>query len=94
VRRAVCLLVLGLCLFVAFGALVEAEDCEQVCVGDQECATDVCCSCCVHFRVDRPRACGAAASAMESRPLVARAEAAHSAPDPREVLHVPKANLF
>jgi hypothetical protein len=85
---------LGLCLFVAFGPLVEAEDCDQLCTGERECSTDFSCSCCVHFRVDPPRPCGAAPSAMESRPLVCRAVAPHSAPDPREVLHVPRAHLL
>ena len=93
-RRPVFVLMLALCLFAASGLLVEAADCDQVCAGDEECSTDVCCSCCVHFRVDPPRACGAALRDVESGPVASRAEPPRSAPDPREVLHVPKAFLL
>jgi hypothetical protein len=70
VRRALFVLMLGLCLFAAAGPLVEAADCEQVCADDQDCSTDACCSCCVHFRVDPPRSGGVASCALESRPVV------------------------
>jgi hypothetical protein len=94
VRRSLFVLMLGLCLFAAAGPLVEAADCEQVCADDQDCSTDACCSCCVHFRVDPPRAGGVASCALESRPVVPGSQPARLAPDPREVLHVPKTVLL
>jgi hypothetical protein len=94
VRRTLFVLMLGLCLFAAAGPLVEAADCAQVCADDQECSTDVCCSCCVHFRVAPPRAGGLVPSAVEGRPVVPGSQPARLAPDPREVLHVPKTVLL
>lgn len=93
VIRAVRILMIALCLFAACGPLAEAASCDQACVtgsDGEECATDLCCSCCVHFRIDPPRLGGAAPHAGDSRPIAAAVEPPQLVSDPREVLHVPK----
>jgi hypothetical protein len=92
-RRSLLALMLGLIVCAALAPLVEAGQCVQSCAGDTEdgaCADDLCCSCCVHFRVDPPRAAGSAPGLSVTGRVAAPLFARPSPPGPREVLHVPK----
>lgn len=85
-RRAVIVLMLALCAFAGLTPVLEAG-CAEACPDD---APATCCSCCVHFKVDAP---GAAAASLEAPPARATGEARATrpaAPDPRDILHVPK----
>jgi hypothetical protein len=93
-QRGVVVLALGLLLLGAFAPGVEAlSGCPQACDGDDgdnRCAHEVCCSCCLH-----------AGPATVGPPMM-QAPVPHSAPtylssavvppsaDPRALLHVPK----
>jgi hypothetical protein len=92
-RRAVFVLMLATAVFAGLAPLLEAG-CTQECVGDAAadgCAQDACCSCCLHFRVDPPQDSPAAAQVIVSGRLLAPRVHRLSSPDPREILHVPKA---
>ena len=96
-RRRIFALMLGLIVFAALAPLLEASQCEQSCVGDAndgECSQDLCCSCCVHFRVDPPRAPMTAPGFSVTGSVVMHLLDRPASPAPREVLHVPKPTSF
>lgn len=85
-RRAVLVLMLALASFAGLAPVLEAG-CAEACTDD---APAPCCSCCVHFKVDAP---GMAAGAIDDpavRPPAAPQACRPAAPDPRDILHVPK----
>jgi hypothetical protein len=88
-RRSVFVLMLALAAFAGLAPVVEAGCAEQCADG----APDLCCSCCVHFKVDAPESVAAPAPHgcldASSAPVGVRP----SSPDPRDILHVPKTSL-
>jgi len=85
-RRAVLVLMLALCAFAGLAPVLEAG-CAEACADD---APAPCCSCCVHFKVDTPRVTAAAIDAAVFRTTGAPGAMRPTAPDPRDILHVPK----
>ena len=93
-KRALLFGGLLLLLFAAAGPVLEAAlPCVQECLGDEPaggCSLEVCCSCCVHFRVAPP----GANDLPRGEPMVALVEPMGARPvstaDPREILHVPR----
>jgi hypothetical protein len=84
---------LALALFAFLGSVLEAAECVSACAGEGpagECGQDLCCSCCVHFRIDRPLGCPTCATADPGRSLAPGDADLGAAPDPRDILHVPK----
>lgn len=92
VRRLVSLLLLATLLAVASQALPCVAD-EGCCPGDsRERPMDPDCACCVHLaRVEIPDATAAPVPAHAAGALSPRASTLPASPDPREILHVPRA---
>jgi hypothetical protein len=92
--RALRLLGLALLLFAAAGPVLEAlSPCGQECLGDEPaggCSLELCCSCCVHFRIDPPSACDLPRGLPSLERVVAPGAGPASTADPREIPHVPK----
>jgi hypothetical protein len=91
------MLVVALAVF-ALGTLapvVEAlAPCQETCVDDSRddaCASDQCCSCCVHSRIVSPQRLLQVEALAQSSRLTSPAPAAAATADPREILHIPKA---
>ena len=90
------LVTIGL-VFLALAALAPAVEalvpCPEPCMDEGQegqCASEQCCSCCVHARSVKPdRAVGADPLAPSSH-VVPTAAAHPPAADPRDILHVPK----
>jgi hypothetical protein len=89
-RRAVLVLMLALAAFAGLAPALEAG-CAEECADD---APDLCCSCCVHFKVDAPRVAAALVDPAVSRPSRAPLAVRPASPDPRDILHVPKTALL
>jgi hypothetical protein len=92
-RRAALLGMLGLAVFLALAPLVEAACPGEDCGGDEPfggCSLDLCCSCCVHARVDPPLATSGLPRDVSGGTLCAGAVLRLVRSDPREILHVPK----
>jgi hypothetical protein len=92
--RFVLLVGLGLLVFVALGPALEAAlPCEQPCPGgdgDGDCSRDLCCSCCVHVRLDGPRPSGPLLTEPQVHGVPILAAGWVPSPEPHEILHVPK----
>jgi hypothetical protein len=84
----------ALVLIVATSALgASLEWCAEDCAGDGpdgSCALEACCSCCVHSRVDPPRATSVEPDPPLADSLPGHAGIVPASPDPRDILHVPK----
>jgi hypothetical protein len=94
VTRTLRLLGLVLLAFAAAGPGVEAiVPCLDECPTDDAaggCSLEMCCSCCVHFRVDPPGKSGLAPELRALARVMAGAAPLGPTADPREILHVPK----
>jgi hypothetical protein len=95
-RRVAATFLMAVAFAASVGASWEAVACEQACVGDEAndaCSDEVCCSCCVHARLDRPRIAEAAASTARATAFPSPDPERAVVPDPHDILHVPKARL-
>jgi hypothetical protein len=90
------LVVLGLVLLAAAAlapALEALVPCAEPCVDegqDGQCASEQCCSCCVHARFVEPDRTPTTGPFAPSAVVPAPATALPPAVDPRDILHVPK----
>jgi hypothetical protein len=90
------LVVLGLVLLAAAAlapALEALVPCAEPCVDegqDGQCASEQCCSCCVHARFVEPDRAPTTARFAASALVAAPAATLPPAVDPRDILHVPK----
>ena len=83
---------LALALFVGLGAFVDAACAEELQVGpDGGCSLELCCSCCVHVRIDS-HVVLALPSPPCAKATLSRSLERKLLPEPREVMHVPKAS--
>jgi hypothetical protein len=93
-RRFTVLLALALALFAALGPVAEVvQACAQECRVDEPdggCSADLCCSCCVHFRIEPPRVLHVVSAAVQARGFDLPSRARVASPEPGEILHVPK----
>ena len=88
-RRAVLVLMLALAAFAGLAPVLEAA-CAEPCADDSPAP---CCSCCVHSKVEAPRVTPSAAVLVRSGAQAAPRVLRPAAPDPRDILHVPKPSL-
>jgi hypothetical protein len=94
VRRSLLVFALAVFAMSALAPIAEAlapclEECQSDGPGD-DCATDQCCSCCVHSRLVSPQCLGKAKPLSRSSRVVSATLAPAAAADPREILHIPK----
>jgi hypothetical protein len=93
-RRWVMPTMLALAVVASLAPLTEAAvACRQECPGeaaDGGCSPDLCCSCCVHVRVDAPALARKAGPVPCVGRLAPGAASSVKPPYPREILHVPK----
>jgi hypothetical protein len=89
-RRAAFLLMVVLAAFAGLAPVLEAA-CAEPCTDG---APEPCCSCCVHAKVDAPRGAPASAGLASNGASPAARALRPDAPDPRDILHVPKASLL
>jgi hypothetical protein len=94
-RRVALVFMLALALGAALAPLGEAACPGEDCAGDDVfggCAVDLCCSCCLHVRVDPPHASSLRPDEAGGSSLgdASALRLVHS--DPREILHVPRAS--
>lgn len=96
-RRMLLFFGLGVFALGALGPTLEAlAPCLVPCIDegpDSGCATDQCCSCCVHSRLLAPDCLGHTSPLAPSSRIRTTLAAFAPTSDPREILHIPKPTL-